>query len=336
MSQVSLKTHYLGLELSNPLVASASPLTGDLGALERLEAAGAAAVVLPSLFEEQIEHEEWQVARVHEYGAETYPEALDYFPELDSYNTGPDAYLRHVHEAKRRLTIPVIASLNGQSLGGWAHYARRMQDAGADALELNLYHVPVDPDVTGADVERRYLEVVEAVKRSITVPLSVKIAPVFSSIPNMARRLVEAGADGLVLFNRLLTPDIDLTELSLVPRIELSNSTETRIPLQWIGVLKGHVECFLAASGGAHAAEDVVKLLLVGADVVQTTSALLRRGPEHVSVLLSNLRDWMSEHEYRSVMQMKGSMSRDHAPNPAGFERQNYMRALASYTSELP
>lgn len=336
MSAPDLSTRYLGLELASPLVASASPLTGDLDNLQWLAAAGASAVVLPSLFEEQLEHEEWQVARLAELGSGNSGEAQSYFPELDTYNTGPDAYLELVRGAKKVLSIPVIASLNAQSLGGWAKFAERLEEAGADALELNLYHVPVDPNVSGAEVEQRYLDVVSLVRAQIAIPLAVKLAPVFSSLPHMARRLVECGADGLVLFNRLLNPDIDLERLRIVPRLELSTSAELRTPLQWIGILRDQVSVSLASSGGVHAPEDLVKLLLVGADVVQTTSSLLRRGPAHLTALTSELRAWMIEFDYTSVEQMKGSMCRDHCPNPAGFERQNYMRALTSYTSDLP
>lgn len=336
MSAPDLRTRYLGLELKSPLLASASPLTGELGSLEHLEAAGAAAVVLPSLFEEQLEHEELQVARLVEFGAESHAEASGYFPDLDDYNTGPDSYLELVRAAKARLGIPVIASLNGQSLGGWARFARRIEEAGADALELNIYHVPVDPDVSGQEVEQRYVDIVSAVRRELRIPLAVKIAPVFSSLPHVARRLVGAGADGLVLFNRLLNPDLDLERLAVVPRLELSTSAEIRTPLQWIGILRGRVEASLCASGGVHTPLDLAKLLLVGADAVMTTSALLRRGPQHLTALLSELQAWMGEYDYDSVSQLQGSMSRDHCPTPAGYERQNYMRALLSFTSELP
>jgi len=329
---VDLSTTYLGLSLKSPLVASASPLTGRLETLELLQDAGIAAAVLPSLFEEQIEHEEQALHRLREHGTDSFAEALDYLPVLEGYNTGPDDYLDKIRRAKLRLRIPVIASLNGSSAGGWVRYARLMQDAGADALELNVYFVPTDLDVTGEQVERRYLELVAAVRQAVTIPLAVKIGPGFSAPANMGRRLVEAGADGLVLFNRFLRPDIDLETLELVPSLVLSSSYDARLPLQWIGILRGRIAASLAASSGVHDALDAAKLLLAGADVVLLASTLLKHGPARAAQVLEQLKDWMIEQEYESVEQLKGSMSHGNCPDPSGYERANYMKALVSYT----
>jgi dihydroorotate dehydrogenase (fumarate) len=331
-----LSTRYLGFDLATPLVASASPITGDLDVLRRLADLGAGAVVLPSLFEEQIEHEESQMLRLAEVGAGSFGEALDYFPSLQHYNSGPDEYLRKLEAARRALQIPVIASLNGATAGGWVHYARRMEQAGASALELNVYWVPVDPAESGIDVERRYLELVSAVRAAVRIPLAVKTGPVFSSPAHMALRLVQAGADGLVLYNRLLRPDLDLETLQLVPKLELSEPPESRLPLLWIGTLREHTRVSLAASSGVHSAADALKLLLVGADVVMATSSLLRRGPAHLRAMLDEMTAWMREKEYVSVAQLRGSMSRANCPDPSAYERANYMRALTTYAPELP
>lgn len=334
---VDLSTTYMGLKLANPLAASAGPLTGAVEMLRRLEDAGVAAVVLPSLFEEQIEHEEMERHRLQEFGAESFPEALSYFPnlpELETYNTGPEAYLQHVERAKAEVSVPVIASLNGASSGGWTRYARMMQDAGADALELNIYFLPIDPQVPGQQVETRYLELVASVREAVTIPLAVKVGPYFSAMANIAARLVEAGADGLVLFNRFLQPDIDLEQLQVNPDIELSTSSELRLPLRWVAILHGRVKTSLAVSSGIHTSRDVLKALLAGADVCMLTSALLKHGPEHLRGLLTEMSQWLQEHEYASVAQMRGSMSQQNCPDPAAFERANYMRALTSYTGE--
>lgn len=330
---VDLGTTYLGMSLRSPLVASASPLTGSLDALLRLEDAGCGAVVLPSLFEEQIEHEDMEVHRVLETGVESFPEARSYFPDMEDYNTGPTSYLRHLEVAKQALSIPVIGSLNGVSRGGWVRYARRMEEAGADALELNVYLIAADPEATSAEVEARYLELVGEVSREVAIPLAVKVGPFFSAPANMARRLVEAGADGLVLFNRFMQPDIDLETLRVVPGVQLSTSSELRLPLRWIALLRGHVRASLAATTGVHAAEDALKLLLVGADVTMMASALLRNGPEHAAGVLRDMERWLEERDYASVGQLRGSMSREAAPDPEAFERSQYMRALVSYSS---
>ena len=331
---VDLRTRYLGLELSSPMVASASPIGASMDGLLRLEESGVAAVVLPSLFEEQIEHEDVEVHRVLETGAESFPEALGYFPELDDYNTGPSAYLSHLEEAKRSLSVPVIASLNGVSRGGWIRYARLIEDAGADALELNVYLVAADPGTSAAEVERRYLDLVADVRAQTALPLAVKVGPYFSAMGNMAVRLVEAGADGLVLFNRFLHPDIDLEHLRVVPSVHLSSPREAGLPLRWVALLRDRVRCSIAATSGVAGPEEVLKLLLVGADVTMMASALLRNGPEYVTGVLRGLEAWLEEHEYDSVEQMRGSMRQEASPNPGAFERSQYMRALTRYSSD--
>src|SRR5262245_10199005 len=327
-----LTTRYLGLELKNPLVVAACPLTGQVESLRRLGDAGAAAVVLPSLFEEQLEHAQMAVFRFYESGAESFPEALSDFPELDGYNTGPAPYLRLISLAKKVIPVPVIASLNGTSRGGWVRHARQIQEAGADALELNIYFVCAEPYITGEEVEARYLELVAAVREVVSIPLAVKIGPFFSSLPNMASRLVQAGADGLVLFNRFLQPDIDLETLRVVPRLALSTSDELRIPLRWIAILRAFFDVSLAAATGVHTAEDVLKLLLTGADVTMVASALYRHGPEHLRTLLDGVRAWLEAKEYPSVTQMKGSLSQVNSPDPAAFERANYIKTLVHFT----
>jgi dihydroorotate dehydrogenase (fumarate) len=328
-----LRTTYLGIELSNPLVPSASTLSSRIDTLKRLQEAGASAVVMQSLFEEQIEHDELEVHRVLETGAHSFPEALTYLPELEDYNTGPDEYLRHLEATKRELEIPVIASLNGATLGGWVRHAKLIQDAGADALELNVYFVAADPALTSEDVERRYVELIAAVRETVSIPLAVKVGPYFSSMANMAGRIVEAGADGLVLFNRFLQPDIDLDSLTLDPTLHLSTSEELRLPLRWIGILHGKVRASLAATTGVHTTEDAVKLLLAGADVTMMASALFLHGPEHLATVLDGLGRWLDEREYTSIEQMKGSMSQAASSDPIAFERANYMQTLASFTS---
>jgi dihydroorotate dehydrogenase (fumarate) len=326
-----LRTTYLGLELSSPLVASASPLTGRLDSLRALEEAGAAAVVLPSLFEEQLEHEEVELDALLEHGTHSFGEALTYFPELEDYNTGPGSYVELVAEAKRTLSIPVIASLNGSSPGGWIRYATLIQEAGADALELNVYAVEADAAATAADVEERTLELVRSVRGAVALPLAVKVGPFYSAFAHMAGELAAAGADGLVLFNRFLQPDLDLETLAVTPALRLSTSDELRLPLRWIAILRGQVAAGLAATGGAHTTADVVKLLLAGADVVELASALLLHGPGHLRVLQAGLEEWLHEREYESVSQLRGSLSRATAPDPAAFERAQYVHALVSF-----
>jgi dihydroorotate dehydrogenase (fumarate) len=331
---VDLRTRYLGLELAHPIVASASPLTGSLESLKRLQDAGIAAAVLPSLFEEQIEHEEMSAHNLMEYGAELSPEAQGFFPEM-KYSTGPDSYLELIAEAKRALRVPVIASLNGYTPGGWTSMARKFQEAGADAIELNVYFLAASVEDTSAEVEQRYVKLVESVTKQVSIPVAVKVAPYFSAMANMAARLAGAGARGLVLFNRFLQPDILLDELEVAPHLVLSTSDELRLALRWIAILRGRVDASLAATGGAHTPEDVLKLLLAGADCVMLASSLLMRGPNHIGALVKGVEAWMSEREYTSVAQMKGSLSQQSCPDPDAFERANYMKALRSYTSEF-
>jgi dihydroorotate dehydrogenase (fumarate) len=329
-----LSTSYLGFDLRSALVASASPITGDVDVLRRLEAAGVGAVVLPSLFEEQIEHEESQMLRLRDTGAESFGEALDYFPALQNYNSGPDAYLKKIEAARKALSIPVVASLNGASVGGWLYHGKRMAEAGASAIELNIYWVPVDPTETGAEVEQRYIDIVTKLRAVVRIPLCVKIAPAFSAPANFAQCLELAGANGLVFFNRMLRPDLDLEKLELVPKLELSESHEARVPLQWIGIVRPHTRMSLAASSGVHTAGDALKLLLVGADVVMATSSFLRKGPGHARTLLDDMSRWMEAKGYASVREMRGSMSRENCPDATAYERANYMRALMTYASD--
>jgi dihydroorotate dehydrogenase (fumarate) len=331
---VDITTKYLGMDLPNPLVASASPLTGKLDTLIQLEEAGAAAVVLPSLFEEQIEHDSWAVHDLYEYGSSISPEAFGgYMPEMEGYNTGPEHYLELLAKAKDNLTIPVIASLNGMSPGGWTAYAKTMQEAGADALELNVYRVATDINMTGGEIERGYIDLVEDVRESINIPLAVKISPYFSSLASMCRRLVEAGADGLVLFNRFYQPDINLDELRIKPDIVLSSPVNLRLPLRWTAILRGRLDASIAASSGVHTGEDVVKLILAGADVTMMTSALLKYGPSHLATVIFEMESWFAERDYTSIEQGKGSLSQASSADPEAFERTNYMRSLVTYSS---
>ena len=332
---VDLRTRYLGLELKHPIIASASPLTGSVDSLQRLQDAGIAAAVLPSLFEEQIEHEEMATHNLMLAGAELSPEAGGFFPEMQSYATGADRYLQLIQDAKRALDVPVIASLNGYTPGGWTGIARQIEEAGADAIELNVYFLAASVDDTSAAVEQRYVDLVESVTRHVGIPVAVKVAPFFSAMANMAARLNRAGAKGLVLFNRFLQPDILLDELEVAPHLVLSTSEELRLALRWIAILRGRIHADLAATGGAHTAEDVLKLLLAGADCVMLASSLLTKGPKHVGTLVREVQVWLDEREYTSVEQMKGSLSQQSCPDPDAFERANYMKALKSYTSEF-
>lgn len=333
---IDLSTNYLGLRLENPLVVSACPLTGNVDSLKKLRQAGAAAAVLPSLFEEQIEHDEMEIARLLDFWTLSSPESPDYFPELDNYNTGPDEYLDLISDAKRQIDMPIIASLNGATLGGWIRYAGLIEKAGADALEINIYHVPTEPLDDSSNVDQGYVRLVRSIKREIKIPIAVKVGPYFSSLPHIANELVQAGATGLVLFNRYLAPDIDLESLSFSPALELSTPSELRVALRWIAILRDQIDASLAATGGVHTTEDVVKAMLVGADVVACASALLGRGIEVLRELNQGLTQWMQDREYAAVKQLKGSMSSKNCPNPEGLRRANYMRALTSYTPSVP
>lgn len=329
---IDLSTEYLGIRLKNPVIAAASPTNANLKMLQDLEAAGIAAVVMPSLFEEQVEFEEGQFAALQDYGGEAFAEAASYFPEMDDYNTGPGDYLQTIEEACATVNLPVIGSLNGVTPGGWTRYAKKIEAAGASALELNMFSLPTDADVTAEQVENNYLELVAAVKSQIGIPLAVKVGPWFSSFANFARKLGEAGADGLVLFNRFMQPDINLETMQIDPRIDLSDPSEVRLPLRWVAILHGQVDVSLAATSGIHSHEDVVKLVMAGADATMIASAILRRGPEVVSSILEDLQVWLREHGYRSVSQFKGGMSYRNCPDAAALERSNYMKALTSYT----
>lgn len=335
MGMVDLSASYMGLSLNTPLVASASPLTGHLDSLRRLEDAGASAVVLPSLFEEQVTHEGLEVHGMLSQGAESFAEAQGYFPDLEDYNTGPDSYLALVEKASVALDIPVIASLNGSTVGGWVRHARLLQEAGANALELNVYWVAADVEMTCTQVELRYLDLVEAVRAQVDIPLAVKIGPFFNSVAHMAHLIDRSGADGIVLFNRFYQPDIDLERLEVVPQLNLSCSEEMRLPLRWIAILRDRVEASLAASTGIHRAPDAIKVLLAGADVAMMTSALLRNGPEHIATVEAGMRAWLDDREFRSIDEMCGSMSQRSVVDPVSFERSNYMKALISYSSDL-
>jgi len=332
---ISLHTKYLGLDLKNPLVASSGPLTGRIDTLKKLEEAGAAAVVLPSLFEEEIVREGVEIALLYDFNNEGFAEAQSYLPEMEDYHTGPDNYLRLVRQAKQSMTIPVIGSLNGTSNGGWIHYGRMIEEAGADALELNIYYLAADPEMTAQQVEEQYLELVASVRGAVSIPLAVKVGPFFSSMANMAKRLFHAGADGLVLFNRFNQPDIDLDTLTVESRLVLSSRDELWLPLRWIAILRSYFNQSLAATRGVHTPEDVIKLLLAGADVTMTTSGVLKHGPGLISDLLVGLRTWLEEKEYVSVEQMKGSMSQRNSPDPAAFARVNYVKTIQSYSSQI-
>ena len=330
--QVDMTTTYLGLQLAGPVMASASPLTGEVESLVALQEAGAAAVVLPSIFEEQIEHEAIALDLGRDLGAAQHGEAADgYLPELFGPEAGPDHFLDGMRAARAALDIPVIASLNGTSPGGWTRYASLLEDEGADALELNIYLIAADPDTTGDEIEDGYLRLVSAVRAAVDIPLAVKIGPHFSAPANMARRLVEAGADGLVLFNRFYQPDIDLDELATSPNLVLSSPDEMRLVLRWIAILSGRLEASLAATTGVHDADAVVKLILAGADVAMMASALLVHGPAHLATVVDGVRTWLNERDYVSVGQARGSLSQASAPDPAAFERANYMQTLQSY-----
>jgi dihydroorotate dehydrogenase (fumarate) len=330
---VDLTTRYLGLQLCSPVVVSASPLSDSIETLRRLEEAGAGAVVLRSLFEEQIVHEALDVHELLEQWTDSYVEAQSFFPSLPEYNTHPAAYLEHVERARRDLQIPVIASLNGVTPGGWTRYARLIQDAGASAIELNIYFVAANADETAASVEDRYASIVTAVREQVSIPVAVKLSPFFSALPALTRRLAACGADGVVLFNRFMQPDIDLETLSVVPSVHLSTPAELTLPLRWLAILRGlDVPVSLAASTGVHSAADVLKALLAGADVAMMTSALLLHGPDHLRVVVDGVEAWLRERDYLSVRQLIGSLSQASCPDPAAFERAHYMKALVSYS----
>ncbi len=326
-----LTTNYMGLKLKNPLVASAcAPLSRDLSKIRAMEDAGASAIVMYSLFEEEIQHESEELDHYLTYGADSFAEALSYFPGNYEFRD-PDVYLEHLRDAKRAVDIPVVGSLNGISTGGWIDWARKIEQTGVDALELNIYYIPTDPDMSGVEVEQMYLDVLKDVKQYVKIPVAIKTGPYFSSMANMAKRLCKAGADGLVLFNRFYQPDIDIEQLEVVPNLLLSTQQEMRLPMRWIAILFGQVEASLAATTGVHTAEDVIKMLMAGADVTMLCSALLKHGTGRISEIIKGMLQWMEIHEYESVDQMKGSMSQKSCAQPAAFERANYMKTLRSY-----
>ncbi len=330
-----LTTTYLGMTLRSPLVASAGPFTGHLDRLAQIEDAGAGAVVLPSLFEEQIEHETTEIDRLFHLHEESFGEATTFLPRVEDYDSFVDDYLELVEAAKSRLRIPVVASLNGTHIGGWLRYARLLEDAGADAIELNVFAVAADPATSGSALESEQLELVAILAEETSVPVAVKISPFYSSVSAFALALQEAGADGIVMFNRFYLPDLDLETLSVEPRITLSTPDELRLPVRWIGIVRQYLAISVAASTGVHSGDDVAKLLLVGADVTMTTSALLQHGPGYLMTLEDGLCDWMTEHGYESVEEMRGAVSGNTAADPEAFERGNYIGNLASYTSRF-
>jgi dihydroorotate dehydrogenase (fumarate) len=328
---MDLKTTYLGMRLRTPLVVSASPLSEGLDAIRRLEDAGIAGIVLYSLFEEQLTRETQELEHHLTHGTESYAEALSYFPVASEFRLGPEGYLDHIRRAKEAVDVPIIGSLNGSTVGGWTSYARQIEEAGADAMELNIYSIPTDAHRSGAEIEDTYLEILQQVKAVVRIPVSVKLSPFFSNMAYMARRLDEAGADGLVLFNRFYQPDINLEQLEVQPHIILSTPMALRLPMRWIALLHGRVGASLAGTSGIHTSFDVLKMVMAGADVTQLCSTLYRHGLEYVRTIEREIVDWMSEHEYDSIEQMRGSMSQRNCPEPSQFERAQYIKSLQSF-----
>jgi dihydroorotate dehydrogenase (fumarate) len=325
---MDLGTKYLGMQLRTPLVASASPLSHEVSGIRKLEDAGTSAVVLYSLFEEQLHKEALELELHLNAGTESFAESLTYFPHSCEFNAGPDEYLDHIRKAKAAVDVPIIASLNGATLGGWARYAKQVEQAGADAIECNIYFIPTNTEIPGSEIEKTYTDILREVKLSVRIPVAAKLSPFFSNLAHTAKKLDQMGTDGLVLFNRFYQPDIDLEELAIKPNVLLSSPQEFRLPLTWIGILYGRVRASLAATTGVYTAEDVIKLLMVGADVTMLCSALLRHGVDHIRHVEKGVRQWMEEHEYESVQQMQGSMSQLRCPDPGAFERAQYMRAV--------
>ena len=328
---MDLSTTYLGLKLRTPLVAAASPLSEEIDTIKQMEDNGASAVVLYSLFEEQLRQDSVELAQHMEHGTFSTPEALTFFPEPEEFRLGPEEYLKHIGEAKKAVKMPVIASLNGSSVGGWTQYAKAIQQAGADALELNIYYIPTDMSLSSAQIEQNYLDILKAVKSTVTIPVAVKLSPFFTNFANMARRLDQAGANGLVLFNRFYQPDIDLETLEIKPNILLSTPMAMRVPLRWIALLFGKLRANLAATSGIHRSSDVLKMLMAGADVTMLCSSLIRHGVRQIGVIERDLVAWMEEHEYTSVVQLKGSLSQKNCADPSAFERAQYMKAISQF-----
>lgn len=328
---VDLTSTYLGLQLKNPVVASASPISKKLDGIRSLEDAGASAVVMYSLFEEQIIQESLALDHYLNRGTESYAEALTYFPDLQNYNIGPDDYLRLISKAKESVNIPIIGSLNGVSTGGWIDYAKKIEQAGADALELNVYYIATDPQLSSQELEQTYVDLVKDVRSQVHIPLAVKLSPFFTSLPHLAHRLVQSGVNGLVLFNRFIQPDLDIETLEVTPNLVLSNSNDLRLPLRWTAILYGRVEADLAITSGVHTAQDVLKSMMAGACVTELASELLSNGVKRIGEILTDMQMWMETFEYTSIQQMKGSMSQRAVAEPAAYERANYMKVLASF-----
>lgn len=328
---MDLSTNYMGLSLDSPLVASSSPLCEKIDNIRRMEDAGASAVVLNSLFEEQINREGLELDRFLTQGTETYWESISYFPDLGNYKIGPDDYLEHIRKAKNAVKIPIIASLNGVSTGGWISYAKLMEEAGADALELNIYYIPTEINITSQQVEHMYIDLAKDIKKSVSIPVAVKLSPYFSSMSYMAGELDKIGIDALVMFNRFYQPDLDIENLNVIPNLSLSTSQELRLRIRWVAILFGRIKADMAITGGVHTAEDALKAMMAGAKVAMMTSALLKNGIEHLSKVKSDMKKWMEEHEYESINQMQGSMSQKSVAEPAAYERANYMKILGSY-----
>ena len=328
---VDLSTKYMGFDLKNPIVPSASPLMEDVDKVRQMEDAGASAVVMDSLFEEQIKFESAELNYFLESGTEAFPESLTYFPTMDNFYMGPEIYLERVRKLKKTVGIPVFASLNGTDAGEWIKYAKLIEEAGADGIELNIYFLETSFSVESGSVEKRYLEILKAVKSSVKIPVAVKLSPFFSAMATMAKQLSDAGADALVLFNRFYQPDFDLEKLEVVPSLVLSNPLEMRLPLRWVAILYGHIESSIAFSRGIYSHEDVIKAIMAGADVIQMTSVLLKEGIGKIKIILKNLEVWMEEYSYESISDMKGSLSQKNCPDPSAFERANYMKMLKSY-----
>ncbi|NMB55004.1 MAG: dihydroorotate dehydrogenase-like protein [Leptolinea sp.] len=332
---MELTTHYLGLELKNPLVASSSPLSKKVDTVKKMEDAGIGAVVMYSLFEEQINHESLALHHYLERGTYSTPEAMTYFPDLDHYNIGPEDYLELIQNIKRDVSIPIIGSLNGVSKGGWVEYARKIEQAGADALELNIYYIPTDADLPAKDLEKSMVDLLKEIKKQLRIPLAVKLSPFFTALPNVAGHLVQAGASGLVLFNRFYQPDFDIDTLDVVPTLHLSTSSDLLLPLRWTALLYGRIKADLAITSGVHTVEDVIKGVMAGANVTMLASELLNGGTRRITELNSQLLDWMEKCQYKSIKQMRGSMSQKNVSDPAAFERANYMRALTTFDNRL-
>jgi dihydroorotate dehydrogenase (fumarate) len=328
---MDLTTRYLGMTLRSPLVPSASPLSDEIDNIKRMEDAGAGAVVLHSLFEEQLTREQESLSHHLMYGTESFAEALSYLPEPEEFRVGPEEYLEHIQKAKAAVKMPIIASLNGTSIGGWVDFARKIQQAGADALELNVYYIPTEMDRTAVEIEQQYIDILKAVKSVVSIPVAIKLSPYFSNIANMAKRLDQAGANALVLFNRFYQPDMDLDTLEIKTNVLLSTPQAMRLPLRWIAILYDRIKANMAATSGIYSAQDVLKVLMAGADVAMMCSALLRLGINHIKKVEAEMCEWMGEHDYESVNQLQGSMSQKYSSDPTAFERAQYMRAVISY-----